>query len=80
MKLSEMSFLTNSRQQNRKKRPNQSTNNGDIAETAKHYVVCVGEGVSDIYKPIVMISFMITKIVHFIFSKQIILITITLLY
>ncbi len=41
------------RWQNRKKRPNLSTNNGDMAETAKHPVAGVNEGmhavVCDIY-------------------------------
>ena len=39
MKTSEMASLLNSGWQNRKERPNQSTNNGNIAETAKRYVV-----------------------------------------
>ena len=34
MKQSEMAFLSNSRWQNRKERPNRSTNNGYIAEAA----------------------------------------------
>ncbi len=38
-KNSEMSFLSNSRLQNRKKHPNRFTNNGDMAETTKRYIV-----------------------------------------
>ncbi len=37
---SEMAFLSNSMWQNRKERPNRSTNNEDMTETAKCYVVC----------------------------------------
>ena len=36
---SEMALLSNSRWQNRKERPNRSTNNGDIGENAKHSVI-----------------------------------------
>ena len=49
MKPPEMAFLSNSRWQNRKEHSNRSTNNGDLAETAKRYVVC--EGVSEQYLP-----------------------------
>ena len=35
MKPSEMASLSNSRCQNRKERPNRSTNNGDVDEKAK---------------------------------------------
>ncbi len=35
-----MTSLSNSRCQNRKERPNQSTNNEDMAETANRYVFC----------------------------------------
>ncbi len=36
---SEMVLLSNSRSQNRKERPNRSTNNGDMVEKAKYDVV-----------------------------------------
>ena len=39
MKLSEMAFLSYSRWQNRKERPNGSTNNKDMVNKAKHDVV-----------------------------------------
>ena len=39
-----MAFISNSRWQNRGLRPNQSTDNGDMGETANRYVFC--EGVS----------------------------------
>ncbi len=35
-----MAFLSNYRWQNRKERPNRSTNNGDMADTAKCDVFC----------------------------------------
>ena len=38
IKPSEMAFLSNSRWQNRKERPNRSTNNGDMDEKAKRLV------------------------------------------
>ena len=40
MKASEMASLSNFRWQNCKERLNRSTNNGDVADTAKRYVVC----------------------------------------
>ena len=40
LKLSEITFLSNSMWQYRKERLNRPTNNEDIAETAKRYVVC----------------------------------------
>ena len=43
-KNSEMSFSSNSRWQNSKERPNRTTNNGDMAETAKRPM---SEGVSE---------------------------------
>ena len=39
MQLSEMASLPNYRWQNRKERPNRSTNNEDTAETAKRYII-----------------------------------------
>ena len=40
-----MAYLSNSMRQNRKERPNRSTNNRDVAELAIRYVV--REGVSE---------------------------------
>ena len=41
MKPSEIASLSNSRKQNRKERPNRSTNNGDMDEKAKRLWVSV---------------------------------------
>ncbi len=41
MKPSEMASLSNPRWKNRKERPNRTTNNGDMAVTAKRYVICL---------------------------------------
>ncbi len=38
MKLPKIAFLSNSRWQNRKERPNRSTNNRDMTKIAKHPV------------------------------------------
>ena len=40
MKPPEIALLYNFRWQKCKERPNRSTNNGDMAETANRYVVC----------------------------------------
>ncbi len=37
MKPQEMAFSSNSKWQNRKERPNQSTNKGDMAERSKRF-------------------------------------------